>query len=40
MNFPPANCEELDGIANTVFKFEKHPSIVKIKQRYKVKGKF
>ena len=33
-------CEGLDDIDNTVFKFRNHPSIVKIKEKYKVKGNF
>ena len=30
--------EGLDDIDNIVYKFKNHPSIVKIKERYKVKG--
>ena len=33
-------CEGLDNIDNIVFKFRNHPSIVKIKEQYKVKGNF
>ena len=33
-------CEGLDDIYNIVYKFRNHPSIVKIKERYKVKGNF
>ena len=33
-------CEGLDDIDNIVYKFRNHPSIVKIKERYKVKGNF
>ena len=29
-------CEELDDIDNVVYKFRNHPSIIKIKERYKV----
>ena len=32
--------EGLDDINNIVYKFKNHPSIVKIKKRYKVKGNF
>ena len=31
-------CEELEDIDNIVYKFRNHSSIVKIKERYKVKG--
>ena len=40
MNFTSANFEGLDSIANTVFKSKNYPSIVKIKECFKVKGKF
>ena len=33
-------CEGLDDIDNIVCKFRNHPNIVKIKERYKVKGNF
>ena len=33
-------CEELDDIDNVVYKFRNHPSIIKIKERYKIKDKF
>ena len=33
-------CEGLDDIANKVYKFRNHPSIVKIKEQYKVKSNF
>ena len=33
-------CEGLDDIYNIVYKFRNHPSIVKIEERYKVKGNF
>ena len=33
-------CEGLDDINNVVCKFRKHPTIVKIKEQYKVKGNF
>ena len=33
-------CEELDDIDNIVYKFRNHPSIVKIKEQYKVKSNF
>ena len=33
-------CEGLDDIKNIVCKFRNHPSIVNIKERYKVKGNF
>ena len=33
-------CEGLDDIYNIVYKFRNYPSIVKIKERYKVKGNF
>ena len=33
-------CEGLDDIDNVVYKFRNHPSIVKIKEQYKVKSNF
>ena len=33
-------CEGLDDIDNIVYKFRNHPSIIKIKERYKVKEIF
>ena len=33
-------CEGLDDIDNIVYKFRNHPSIIKIKERYKVKENF
>ena len=33
-------CEELDNIGNIVCNFKNNPSIVKIKERYKVKDNF
>ena len=33
-------CEGLDDIDNIVYKFRNHPSIVKIKEQYKVKSNF
>ena len=39
--FPDENvCEGLNDIDNIVCKFRNHPSIVKIEERYKVKGNF
>ena len=37
--FPDENvCEGLDDVHNIVYKFRNHPSIVKIKERYKGKS--
>ena len=33
-------CEGVDDIENIVYKFRNHPSIVKIKEQYKVKSNF
>ena len=33
-------CEGLDDIDNIVYKFRNHPSLVKIKEQYKIKGSF
>ena len=33
-------CEGLDDVDNIVYKFRNHPSIVKIKELYKIKGNF
>ena len=33
-------CEGLDDIDNIVYKFRNHPSIIKIKEQYKVKSNF
>ena len=33
-------CEGLDDIDNKVYKFRNHPSLVKIKEQYKIKGSF
>ena len=33
-------CEGQDDVDNIVYKFRNHPSIIKIKERYKVKEKF
>ena len=41
LEFPDVRvCEGLDDIDNIVYKFRNHPSIIKIKEKYKVKENF